>query len=154
MSRRRSSLVVAFDRFAPTALVEAIAERVSQGTGWINAHPSIDEVDQRALGRPSFFAARGPTIPLGTFVVGSGVNAHQLGLEHAGGRSAMQTLQQAGVKLPAGARLVQDHPRRGLIVALPADVDPAAVTALLLEAAVHLTPIPLPQRWFAEIFER
>lgn len=156
MSRRRSRspLVVAFDRFAPVGLAEAIAERVAAGSGWINAHPSHDEVDQRALGRPGFFAARGPTIPLGTFVAGSGSAAHQLGLEHAGGRKALQALQEAGVVIPPGTRLVQDHPRRGLIFALATDTDPAAVAALLVEAAVQLTPIPLPQRWFAEIYER
>ncbi len=154
MSRRRSPLVVAFDRFTPTALVEAIAARIAAGTGWINVHPSHDEVDQRALGRPGFFAARGPTIPLGTFVVGSGSTAHQLGLEHAGGRGAAAVLQQAGVALPPGTRLVQDHPRRGLIFALAADSEPATVATLLVEAAVQLTPIPLPQRWFAEIYER
>lgn len=154
MSRRRSPLVVPFDRFAPTALVEAVASRVAAGSGWINAHPSHDELDQRALARPGFFAARGPTVPLGTFVVGSGSAAHQLGLEHAGGRGALRLLQQAGVALPPGTRLVQDHPRRGLIFALAADTDPAAVAALLVEAAVQLTPIPLPQRWLAEIYER
>ncbi|MFN0028242.1 MAG: hypothetical protein ACKV2O_13835 [Acidimicrobiales bacterium] len=154
MSRRRAPLVVEFNRFVPDALVEAIAVRVAAGTGWINVRPSDDGVDHRALGRPSFFAARGPTIPLGTFVVGTGSAPHQLGLEHAGGRGALAQLRKAGVTLPPGTTLVQDHPRRGLIFSLPYDTQPAATATLLVEAAVQLTPIPLPQRWFAEIYER
>ena len=152
MNRRETPTRVAFLRREPTPLVSSIDQSVTRGRGWINIGPDLDEVDPRALGRPSFFSGRGPTIPLGTFVPGSGRADHQVGLEHGAGKGAARLLAEAGLELPPGCRLVQDHPRRGLILALAPTTEAAVVARLLLSVAVELTPIPLPEQWTAEIY--
>ncbi|MGD9755415.1 MAG: hypothetical protein AB7W59_30855, partial [Acidimicrobiia bacterium] len=77
---------------------------------------------------------------------------HQIGVEHGAGRHAARQLRDAGVAFPDGARLVQDHPRRGLVIAVPNGTDAAAIAELLLQAASQLTMVPLGDRWMLELY--
>ncbi len=118
----------------------------------MNTQPDPDELDPAALARPSIYSGRGRAAPLGTFVPGTGGAAHQVGLQHGAGRRAAQQLRDAGVTFPAGARLVQDHPRRGLVVEIPLGTAAVAVAELLVQMASQLTVVPLGERWVVEIY--
>ncbi len=46
---------------------------------------------------------------------------------------------------------MQDHPRRGLVLAVPDDAPHAAIVEWLVEAGTALCPIPLSGWWRAAI---
>jgi hypothetical protein len=63
----------------------------------------------------------------------------------------MNRLTAAGQALPAGRRLVQDHPRRGLVVAPAPGADNSEVLVWILEAGMVLSAIRLTGSWHAEV---
>jgi hypothetical protein len=63
------------------------------------------------------------------------------------------TLRDLGLPLPEGWRVVQDHPRRGLVAKLPAGADDAGVLDWLIRAAGALCTVPGTGQWRAEVFE-
>jgi hypothetical protein len=75
-----------------------------------------------------------------------------VGVEHASGTKAANRLRDLGHAVPSSWRVRQDHPKRGLVVEIPASVPPAESLAWLLAAAVLLTTLELDQRWLAEIY--
>ncbi|MCC6436447.1 MAG: hypothetical protein IT196_15530 [Acidimicrobiales bacterium] len=144
--------LIGFRRSDLAPLARAVEQVLRRGTGWINVQPDLDDVDPRAHSRPSFFSGRGRVVPLSTFVPSSGGGEHQVGVEHGAGKHAARQLHDAGVAFPDGSRLVQDHPRRGLVIAVPNGTAPTAIAALLVQAGSHLTVVPLGDRWIAEIY--
>lgn len=152
MRRAGPPTSIGFRRSDPSTLATAIESAAGRGDGWINVRPDPDEVDPRVLGRPSVFSGRGPTIPMGTFVVGAGGGEHQVGIEHGAGKDVARLLKEAGVAFPSGTRLVQDHPRRGLILAVPTTTPAAELATLILRIASELTSIALTDRWIADIY--
>lgn len=144
---------VGFLRHQPDGLVRAIDGALARGKGWINVEPDPDGLDDAAvaaLGKPSIFSGRGRSIPLGTLVVGQ--QGHQLGFDHGSGRHAAQRLREAGVEFPAGTRVVQDHPRRGLVIEVPSTTRADELARILLQTSSQLTIIALGDRWIAEIY--
>ena len=115
-------------------LVAAIAAAAG-GDGWVNVEPQVDD-DQRieVPGIFAWFSARGPQVPVGTFVPGNDRDPASVGLDHGTGRGAGDRLVAAGVVAPADWVLRQDHPKHGLVWELdPRNVDATAVARLLLE---------------------
>lgn len=127
--------------------------------GWINLQPAIDEEDipppQTSLGR--LFTARGPEVPLCSWVPGArkktGVEPTSVGVQHASGPKAILRLREAGIEVPGGWRMLADHPRRGLVLAIPDEADPAFVLDWLVRAATALTRITLAGPWRAGIYD-
>lgn len=149
---RTSPTRVGFRRNDVAALERAIEQLAAAGAGWLNVEPDPDDVDPRAAARPSVFSGRGRAAPFATFVAGAPGAEHQLGLEHGAGRHAVRQLRDAGVVFPDGARLVQDHPRRGLIVAVPSATSTSEIGRLLLRMASELAMVPLGDRWVVEVY--
>ena len=91
-------------------LETAIAELVAVGDGWINLEPKVDE-DSRVevSGFFAWFSARGPRVPVGTFVAGNDRDAASVGLAHGSGRGAGDRLCQ-----PAHHRGLFHHDHLGL----------------------------------------
>jgi hypothetical protein len=146
--------LISFERHDVAPLARAVEQVLRRGRGWLNVQPDLDGVDPRAVSRPSIFSGRGRTIPLGTFVPASGSGMeHEWGMEHGAGKHAVQQLRDAGLTFPDGARLVQDHPRRGLVLAIPVSTSPTAIAELLVGAATQLTVVPVGDRWIAEVFD-
>lgn len=138
-----------FRRDDPSLLVDAVRRSVEAGRGWVNAAPVVDDAPAGARGPASWFSARGPAVPTVTFVAGRAGRPHQLGIEHGSGNGAITRLRDAGVALPPGARRRADHPRRGLVVEVPAGCDPVDVVRFLLDAADLLGVVPTDGRWEA-----
>ncbi|MDY7101593.1 MAG: hypothetical protein S0880_10435 [Actinomycetota bacterium] len=97
---------------------------------------------------PGLFArlvtTRGPMVPVIT-VMGrargrrSEPRPRELGLLHAAGTRAVARLRDEGHGPGTGWRVRQDHPRRGLVIDVPADVSSAEVVEWALTAAQVLS---------------
>lgn len=138
------------------AAMEAVGE---SGTGWVNLEPAVDVEDVAAEGSSTFamFSGRGPIVPLGTWTPAktSGRGRREpamLGLQHPAGSKAKPLLAQLGHPVPDGWMVVQDHVRKGLVVALPEGTDVADALGWLLRAARLLSTIPLTGGWRAAIY--
>jgi hypothetical protein len=95
-------------------------------------------------------------IPVCTWVAGKltqhqEVQADSIGIQHAAGVRVLARLATAGLVLPEGWKLVQDHPRRGLVVAPARGADSESMLAWLLEAGTILSAVRLTGDWQAEV---
>lgn len=151
MSRRSEAERIGFLRHQPHDLV-AVVSGVLRDGGWVNVQADPEEIDPRALRKPSIFSARGRPAPLATLVVGTGRAPHQIGFEHGSGRDAVTRLRDAGVRFPAGTEVVADHPRRGLVLAVPPATSAGELAELLLQASSQLTTVPLGDKWVADVY--
>ena len=123
----------------PSAAVAAIDPR-----GWVNLRPDLDDVPPPSRGWVgNVFSNRGPAVPMATWHPGD----RAAGIEHGTGSKL-----GGGVLVPAGWRVVQDHPRRGLVVRVPDDVEDAEVVRWLVELGEQLSPLPTAGRWTAVVF--
>lgn len=130
---------------------EAVAELdslVAAGRGWVNVLPEIpSEVEVPATpGVLAIFSKRGPAVPLGTWTApvadGRRPEPAQVGIQHGAGAPAVPVLAATPDRLPEGWRVLQDHPRRGLVVLPPPDVSAAEVLGWLLGALDRLCRVP------------
>ena len=78
----------------------------------------------------------------------------ELGLLHQTGPKAIRFLREAGIEVPDRWVVLADHPRRGLVIAVPPDGAHAEVLDWLLHAATALTRVPLTGAWQAAVYGR
>ena len=134
-------------------IIDRMADLADAGAGWLNLQPAVDpdDVPPAPSGLFAVFGGRGPEVPLCTWVAGERRKGRQgrpsVGIQHASGVKAAARLAEAGVAVPEGWRVVQDHPKRGLAVEIPVDAPHADVLRWLLRAGDALARIPLPDRW-------
>ncbi len=147
----------------PTPVVDSMRELSDTRNGWVNLHPLVgdDQLPRNSMGFFGWLSARGPALPQATWVPGPPMrrdpSLHEpdsIGLQHPGGPKARFRLAELGAPIPDGWRVRSDHPRRGLVVELPDDIDPSAVVAWLLHAANVLTTLPMPDSWIAAVYRR
>mgnify|MGYP001171402362 FL=1 len=134
-------------------LVAAVEALASDGEGWMNVEPGVDDEDRvEPPGMFTWFTARGPKVPVGTFVPGSDREPASVGLSHGAGRDAVERLVDAAVAPPTDWVARQNHPKRGLVWEIhPQRVDAGAVVRLLLEGTVVLATVPTTGGWVATI---
>ncbi len=148
--------------FQPDRAEEVVAamEAVGRaGAGWVNFEPAVEVDHVAAAGSSTFamFSGRGPVVPLGTWTPaqaprrGRGEPA-MLGLQHPAGSKAKPLLAEHGHPVPDGWVVVQDHVRKGLVVALPEHITATEALSWLLRAARLLSTIPLSGGWRAAIY--
>jgi len=150
---------VEFEHDDPGRVVEAMERMAAAGTGWVNVEPAVhvEDVPAEGSGAFAFLSGRGPVVPFGTWTPGTSTRRGRrepamLGLQHPAGSKAKPLLAELGHAVPAGWVVVQDHVRKGLVVAVPPEVGPADALAWLLGAAPVLSTIPLTGRWRATIY--
>ena len=148
-------------RFERPDTEEAVHEMLTlaargDGSGWLNLQPVVAD-ENRPPESPLFklFTARGPAVPLGTWVPGHHYRDKwrpaSVGLQHAGGRHASKLLEERGVVEPSGWNRRQDHIKRGLVYELPEGQDPSVALEFLMDSITQLVGIPLSGRWLALI---
>lgn len=129
---------------------------MAQGRGWINVVPVVADEDRppepSRVGR--WFSGKGPAIPLATFVPGGAGASHTVGISHGTAGKVAARLAAAGLRLPDGSKVTQDHPKRGLVAEVPATGELDVVARFLLEAAAMVSVVPTTDTWRAEIYER
>jgi len=157
MARRRKELV-GFRIEDSSRVVRAMDELATAHDGWVNLNPQVrpeDEPPPRA-GLTTLLAGPVHDVPVCTWVAGKmgrqGVQPDSIGIQHAGGSRVLGRLASAGVALPEGWRLVQDHPRRGLVVAPASGAAHQDVLTWILEAGAVLSAVRLTGEWLAEIY--
>ncbi len=143
----------------PDEVVTILVEMSETGKGWVNFEPAVQVEDVAAEGSGAFslFSGRGPVVPLGTWTPGSVTRRGRrepvmLGLQHPAGSKAKPLLTELGHEVPEGWVVVQDHVRKGLVVAVPGDVGADVALAWLLRAARLLSTIPLTGGWRAAVY--
>ena len=132
------STTIAFTADDPGAAVAAI-----EPGGWINLRPDLDDLPPPSRGwLGHVFSNRGPAAPLATWHPGE----RAAGMEHGTGSKLGDR-----ANVPAGWRVVQDHPRRGLVVQVPEGVADAEVVRWLVELGEELSPFTTAGRWTAQV---
>jgi hypothetical protein len=116
----RQPLVVEFREDRRDAVVDRMADMASAEAGWLNLTPGLDMDVPPPERNPlaSLFGARGPTVPLGTWTPPHGRDPATAGIVHPEGPQAVRMLKERGAPVPAAWRVLQDHPKRGLVVAI------------------------------------
>ncbi len=138
-------------------LMAHMAEVAATGTGWINVDPIIEEEHEPPAPGPfAFLGGSTHQVPTGTWMPGKRLangttRPTTVGLEHASGTHLAWRLGDLGLPLPDGWRVTQDHPRRGLVVLVPADVAPRTVMDWLLRLAAAVCTVPATGRWEASV---
>jgi hypothetical protein len=156
--RRRRTETIDFQVEDTTAVVGAMNALAAAHDGWINLHPQVrpeDEPPPQSGLSTLLLAGAVHDVPVCTWVAGTvtrhGLQPDSIGIQHAAGARVMNRLTAAGQALPAGWRLVQDHPRRGLVVAPAPGADNSEVLVWILEAGMVLSAIRLTGSWHAEV---
>jgi hypothetical protein len=160
MARQKEELEFAPEH--PLAVVARMELLVHAADGWINLSPrTVGEEDRpqedREDSRLGFSALFGgvtpPNVPLCTWVprpAGKGGGA-TLGILHAKGRRSAQLLRAAGVAVPEGWRVDQDHQRRGLVLKVDASTGPGDTLAWVCRAGTFLCVPPTTGMWRASV---
>jgi hypothetical protein len=148
-----------FVDFDDSELLSAMARTVARGTGWINLEPIVEEEHVPVRTGPFAFLA-GPSheVPTATWIPGrhltdGDAKPTTIGLQHAAGGRVAWKLRDRGLPVPDGWRVTQDHPRRGLVVSVPAAADNRSVISWLLRAAEAVCALPATGRWRASIHD-
>jgi len=142
-----------------TAIARPLIALVEAGAGWVTLLPGVPEEiappPRSVLAR--LFSGQGPPVPVCTWVAPQSNQKPphvELGILHAAGPKAAKRLAEAGIAIPDRWVVLADHPRRGLVVAVPPDVEPVEGAKWLVTAGTALTRVPLTGTWRAEIHAR
>ena len=126
--------------------------------GWINFEPAVlvDDVPPPKSGLAALVSGRGPDVPLATWTPGEARRGRTepptIGVQHGSGPGAQARLAEGGRAVPEGWVVLQDHSKKGLVVAVPPTVAHADVVDWLLGATALLSRIPLTGRWRAAVY--
>jgi hypothetical protein len=130
------------------------------GQGWINLLPAveIDEDEQQTTppGLFSLFSNRQPPVTMGTLMPARPtrreVEGITVGLLHPTGARAAARLAEAGVALPPGWLVRQDHARRGLVVLARHGEPEVDVITWALRAGTTLCREEMTGQWQAVVY--
>ncbi|MFN2606508.1 MAG: hypothetical protein ABR511_01235 [Acidimicrobiales bacterium] len=141
------------------AVVSRMRRLAADRQGWVNVSPILPEgVEPPRQGLLRFFGARGPESLLATWLpgeaAGEGFKPTTVGVQHAAGGRIVRRLADAGLPVPAGWRVTQDHPTRGLVAEVPDDADVDGVLGWLVAASGKVASFPLTGRWRATFYRR
>jgi hypothetical protein len=154
---RRGTRLFEFQVEDTSGVVAVMHEFAVVHDGWVNLHPQVrpeDEPPPRS-GLTTLLAGPVHDVPVCTWVAGKltrqGPQPDSIGVQHGAGTRVLARLSSAGSGLPEGWTVVQDHPRRGLVVTPPPGADQGEVLSWLLEAGMVLSSVRLTGQWQAEV---
>lgn len=133
------------------------ASRLVGGGGWITVAPLVPEDDRPEPDTgpiSSLFSAGRHEVPLCSWVParqGRRAKPDSLGIQHSTGTKSAARLAARGVPVPGGWKVLQDHPRRGLVVAPPVGTSVEAMFDWLLRAGSSLSKVDFDGRWDVRI---
>ncbi len=159
MSSGRQTKTIEFIPPDETGVADALRMLRDAGSGWVNLMPGIDEdaadIHPRA-GLFAFFGNNAAPVTM-TTVMPPKRDRHDIegvtvGLMHPTGGKAVARLAEAGVTLPDGWVVRQDHARRGLLVRTPVSVTEADVIDWSVRAGTALCRAEMTGRWQAVVY--
>jgi len=142
-----------------TRLLEVVAWLSAHRDGWLNLLPGVEAAPEppEAPGPFAIFGSATPPVSMCTWMPpGRGRHAIEevtVGIMHARGIRVVPELAQAGLAVPPGWRVVGDHPRRGLVVRVPAVARDAEVLSWALAAGSQLCGMAVTGSWQAEVYQ-
>lgn len=159
MSSGRQTKTIEFTPPQADGVAEALRTLRAAGSGWINLMPGIDEdagdVHPRA-GLFAFFGNQAAPVTMTTIMPPRkdrrDTEGVTVGIMHPTGGRAVARLAEAGVTLPEGWVVRQDHARRGLLVRTPVVVGEADVVAWSVRAGAALCRAEMTGRWRAVVY--
>jgi hypothetical protein len=145
--------------FAPGTEDEVVAamESLRGGSGWLTFDPAIrdEHVPPTSTVFGRLLTNRGPWVPRSTWVPADMDRRRpepvSVGIMHASGPGAVKRLAEAGLALPNRWRAVSDHPKRGLVVYVPVDIDAIDIVEWIVQSSRILTKVPLVGDWRATV---
>ncbi len=119
-----------------------------EGAVFINISPGVDaeEVPPRSA-LTHLLGNRGPTVPLATWTPG------EIGVQHMAGQRVTRFLAERGCPVPDDWYVVDEHPKRGLVLKTYQS-PPADALRWLVEACRRLCPLAVPLPWQAVVRTR
>lgn len=112
---------------------------------YVNLVPGVEADDPRPAGPLSnMFGLRGPVVPLATWTPG------EIGLQHGAGTGLVARLAAAGHPVPEEWYVVQDHPKRGLVLRTYG-TDPLDTLRWLRDAVLVVCPLEITTAWRATV---
>jgi hypothetical protein len=147
-----------FDPGEVSPVLEVLAWIGAHRDGWVNLLPGVDQTDEPVEGPGLFsmFGTRQAPVAMCTWMPpGRSRRSPEevtVGIMHPAGRRVLPELVAAGLGVPPGWRVTADHPRRGLVVMVPATVPNEQVLAWTLAAGAKLCALPTTGRWRAEVY--
>jgi hypothetical protein len=130
------------------------------GQGWINLLPGVelDEDEQQTMppGLFSLFSNRQPPVTMCTLMPARptrrAADGVTVGLMHPTGGKAVARLAEAGVAMPEGWLVRQDHPRRGLVVLTSHGAPETDIIDWALRAGTALCRKEMTGQWQAVVY--
>ena len=130
------------------------------GQGWINLLPGVDADEDESQTVPpglfSLFSNRQPPVTMATLMpprpAKRGIEGVTVGLLHPTGAKAAARLAEAGVAIPAGWRVRQDHARRGLVLLASLGAPDADIIDWAIRAGTALCRTEMTGQWKAVVY--
>ena len=140
-------------------MAHELAALRAAGGGWMNLMPGIDEeasdVHPRA-GLFAFFGNNAAPVTMTTVMPPKkdrrDSDGLTVGIMHPTGDHAVERLAEAGVAVPDGWVVRQDHARRGLLLQTPAAVTETDVIDWSVRAGTALCRAEMTGRWRAVVY--
>ena len=130
------------------------------GQGWINLLPGLDVEEEQRTTVPSgpfaLFTNRQPPVTMCTLMPARpakrAIDGVTIGLLHPTGAKAAARLVQAGVPLPSGWLVRQDHARRGLVVRAQHGTPETEIIGWAQKAGTALCRKEMTGEWQAVVY--
>jgi hypothetical protein len=130
------------------------------GQGWINLMPGVEmDEDQRtnvSTGLSALFGGRQAPVTMCTLMPASpnkqALDGVTVGLLHPTGNKVVARLAEAGVPLPEGWVVRQDHNRRGLVVRAPRGAPEKEIIGWSVRAGTALCREEMTGEWQAVVY--
>jgi hypothetical protein len=155
---RREVEQVEFSGDKPAQIVAWMDRLAGAGDGWINVVPKMNEDDERptSLGFFTLFGGGGLGVTMCTWIPAPGSERDSmhtsLGITHLTGQRAFARLTSLGVPVPPTWVVEQDHPRRGLVIRVPAEEPHDEVLTWAMRATAALSAPLRITGWRADIY--
>ncbi|HWD54216.1 MAG TPA: hypothetical protein VG346_03800 [Acidimicrobiales bacterium] len=159
MTSRRQTKTMEFTPPEIDGVAAELASLRDAGDGWLNLLPGIVEgaVEVEApTGLFAFFGTRQPPVTMATVMPAHATQRHvegmSVGLMHPTGGRAIARLAEAGVRVPDGWVVRQDHARRGLVLRASPEAPPASVVGWCVQAGTTLCMTDMTGQWQAVVY--
>jgi hypothetical protein len=153
-------LIVEFDETRRAPVVEHMVELADRRRGWINFTPGldVDEPPPTRTALANLIGAKGPEVPLATWTAPGKKprDPSTIGIHHAQGPKIVRHLDEQRIPILDGWRVLQDHPKRGLVCAVPTTTDTTQLDIVLewlLRATGALCRVRRTGEWRALVYE-
>jgi hypothetical protein len=159
VTNRRQKKTIEFTPPDNDGVADQLASLRDAGDGWINLLPGIVEgaveVDP-PTGLFAFFGTRQAPVTMATVMPAHLEQRHvegmSVGLMHPTGARAIARLAEAGVTVPNGWVVRQDHTRRGLVLRTSPDAAPADIVGWCVRAGTALCRAEMTGQWQAVVY--